>query len=138
MIHVRDMAMAVVAVLEAPQSRIHAEAFNVGATDANYIVRDLAAIVAEVLVDVRVEFADGAGGDARSYRVDFSKIADTLEAFRPVWSADSGARELADAYLAAGLDEEMFSSDRFVRLARLKSLIGDGLLDGDLRWRSPR
>ena len=83
-----------------------------------------------------VEFADGAGADPRSYRVDFSKIAEELE-FRPEWDARCGAQQLADTYRAAGLDEAMFSSDRFVRLARLKTLMSAGRLDDQLRWRHP-
>jgi nucleoside-diphosphate-sugar epimerase len=134
LIHVEDMAAAVVAVLDAPRDLIHGEAFNAGASDANYIVRDLALIVANAVGDVEVEFAEGAGADPRSYRVDFSKIAETLGGFEPAWDARRGARQLVDAYRVAGMDEAMFASDRFTRLSRLKSLIDAGRLDGELRW----
>ncbi len=40
-----------------------------------------------------------------------------------------GARQLVDAYRAAGMDDAMFSGDRFVRLSRLKTLIDAGRLD---------
>ena len=40
-------------------------------------------MVAEAVGDVDVEFAEGAGADPRSYRVDFSKIAETLGGFAP-------------------------------------------------------
>jgi len=52
LIHVEDMAAAAVAALGAPRDLIHGEAFNVGANDANYVVRELATIVADVLGDV--------------------------------------------------------------------------------------
>ena len=137
LIHVEDMAAAIAAALAAPRERIHGEAFNAGASDANYLVRDLASLVAEAVTGVEVELAEGAGTDPRSYRVDFAKIADTLDGFRPAWDAPRGARQLVDAYREAGMDAAMFTGDRFVRLARLRTLIDHGRLDGELRWRMP-
>jgi hypothetical protein len=32
------------------------------------------------------------------------------------------------------MDEAMFAGDRFTRLARLRTLLAEGRLDGDLRW----
>lgn len=136
LIHVEDMAGAIVAALAAPRERIHDEAFNAGASDANYLIRELALMVADAVGGVEVVFAEGAGTDPRSYRVDFSKIAETLDGFRPAWDAERGARQLVDAYRAAGMDEELFSGDRFTRLARLKTLMGAGLLDKELRWQT--
>jgi nucleoside-diphosphate-sugar epimerase len=137
LIHVEDMAGAIAAALAAPRDRIHGEAFNAGASDANYVVRDLALMVAEVVGGVEVEFAEGAGADPRSYRVDFSKIAETLDAFRPTWNAERGARQLVDAYRADAMDEATFSGDRYIRLSRLKTLLDEGRLDAELRWRAP-
>jgi nucleoside-diphosphate-sugar epimerase len=137
LIHVQDMAAAIASALAAPREAIHGQAFNTGASDANYLVRDLAQLVAEAIPGVEVEFAEGAGHDPRSYRVDFSKIDECLEEFRPTWDARRGAEELVSAYRAEGMDEAMFAGDRFVRLARLRNLIGDGRLDERLRWRTP-
>ena len=133
LIHVDDMAGAAVAALDAPRDLVHGEAFNVGANDANYVVRELAHIVADVFGDVDVEFAEGTGTDPRSYRVDFSKIAETLVSFKPAWDPVRGARQLVEAYRDAGMDWAMFASDRFVRLSRLKTLIDEGRLDRELR-----
>ncbi len=136
LIHVEDMALAMAAVLAAPREEIHGEAFNAGASDANYLVRDLALVVADTVGDVEVEFAEGAGADPRSYRVDFSKIAETLGGFEPAWDAPRGAEQLVAAYRDAGMDAAMFSGDRFIRLSRLKTLIEAGRLDDELRWRT--
>jgi hypothetical protein len=124
-------------MLEAPRERIHCESFNVGDSNANYLVRDLARIVADVVRDAEVTFAEGAGADPRSYQVDFSKIASALPGFRCAWDARRGADQLASAYRAARMDEDLFRSDRFTRLARLLALLADGSLDSDLRWRRP-
>jgi len=137
LIHVEDMARACLAAIEAPREVVHNEAFNTGDTSANYLVRDLALIVADVVPGSEVTFAEGAGTDPRSYKVDFSKIAETLPAFRCAWNARTGAEALADAYRAAGMDQAMFDGDRFTRLKRLRALLADGRLDATLHWREP-
>ena len=137
LIHVEDMARACLAALEAPREVVHGQAFNTGDTAANYLVRDLALIVADVVEGSEVTFAEGAGTDPRSYKVDFSKIAETLPSFRCAWDARSGAAALAAAYRAAGMDDEMFAGERFTRLKRLNTLLGDGRLDRELHWREP-
>jgi nucleoside-diphosphate-sugar epimerase len=129
------MASACVAVITADRERVHSEAFNVGSTDANYLVRDLAAVVADVVPGTGVTIAPGAGADRRSYRVDFSKIASTVPAWKPEWDARRGAEQLRRAYAAAELDATVFHGDRFARLARIKTLLDAGELNDDLRWK---
>ncbi|HXH84490.1 MAG TPA: SDR family oxidoreductase, partial [Candidatus Tectomicrobia bacterium] len=102
-VHVTDIVRAILAVLEAPPPVVHNRAFNVGRTTENYRIRDLADIVRETVPGSRVTYAEGAGPDPRSYRVDFSAIARALPGFQPRWSAREGARELYEAYRAAGL-----------------------------------
>jgi nucleoside-diphosphate-sugar epimerase len=135
LIHVVDMARACVAVLEAPREAVHNEAFNTGDTGANYLVRDLALIVADVVEGAEVTFAQGAGTDPRSYKVDFSKLTSVLPGFRCEWDARRGAAELAAAYREAGMDEALFTGERFIRLLRLRTLLAAGSLDSELRWR---
>jgi len=137
LIHVEDMASACLAAIEAPRERIHNEAFNTGDPEANYLVRDLALIVADAVAGSDVTFADGAGADPRSYRVDFSKLASAFPDFRCRWNAKKGAASLATAYRKAGMDEDLFLGDKFTRLARLRSLLAAGRLETDLRWKEP-
>ncbi|HET6981447.1 MAG TPA: SDR family oxidoreductase, partial [Myxococcaceae bacterium] len=46
-VHIEDIARAFIAALEAPRDLIHNQAFNVGRTEDNYQIRDLAEIVRE-------------------------------------------------------------------------------------------
>jgi len=137
LIHVEDMAAACLAALEAPRERVHCEAFNTGDPTANYLVRDLALVVADVVAEAQVTFAEGAGTDPRSYKVDFSKIGSALPEFACRWDARRGAESLAAAYRAAGMNEDLFTGDRFTRLTRIRALLAEGRLDSDLRWREP-
>jgi nucleoside-diphosphate-sugar epimerase len=132
LVHVRDIAAATAAALVAPVSLVGNEAFNVGSNDENYRVRELAEIVQETFAGCEIEYAEGAGPDPRSYRVDFRKLAETLPDARPRWTARDGARQLLDAFRSARLTSAGF--DLYTRLARLRSLVSEGMLDDDLRW----
>lgn len=135
-VHIEDMARAFLAVLAAPRDLIHNEAFNVGRTQENYQIRQLAEIVGEVVPDSRVEFAEGASADKRNYRVNCDKIYNTLD-YKPQWTARQGAQELYEAYNRVGLKLEEFEGPRYRRLKHIKSLMEAGRLDDTLRWRQP-
>jgi nucleoside-diphosphate-sugar epimerase len=136
--HIRDIIAAVVAVLEAPRDRIHNETFNVGRTEENYKIRELADIVAETIPGCRVEYAPGGGPDKRCYRVTCDKIKRLLPTFRPEWTARKGAQELYDAYRAVGLTAEDMERGRYVRISQIQRLQKAGQLDSALRWSQQR
>ena len=78
LVHVEDICRAFLAVLEAPRELVHDEAFNVGRSQDNVQIRDIAEMVRDAVPGSRLSFADGAGPDLRNYRVDFSKLAETF------------------------------------------------------------
>jgi nucleoside-diphosphate-sugar epimerase len=134
LVHVEDVSMAALAVLQAPREAIHNEAFNIGSTDENYQVREVADMVTEVVPGSRVTYAEGGGPDKRCYRVDFSKAKDVLSGFKPRWTVSEGVRELADAYARYGMVPDDLISARFLRLRRIQALQAEGRLGPDLRW----
>lgn len=134
MVHIEDMSRAFIAAVEADRDLVHDEAFNVGRTDQNYQIRDLANIVAATVEGSRVQFASDSGPDTRDYRVNCDKIKDTLPAYQPVWTAEKGAVELRDAYAATGIDVESFEGPKYRRINHIRELIENGHLTTDLRW----
>src|SRR5581483_8516476 len=92
-VHIEDIGRAFLAVLEAPRERTHNQAFNVGRTDENYRIRDLADIVKGVVPGSVIDYAKDGGPDPRCYRVDFGKITRVLPGFTPQWTARRGAQE---------------------------------------------
>jgi nucleoside-diphosphate-sugar epimerase len=135
LVHIEDIARAFLAVLHAPREAVHNEAFNVGQTEENYRIRQLAEIVRDVVPGSRIDYAQDGGPDPRCYRVDFSKIQRRLPDFKPQWNARRGAEELYDAYGRGGLVIEDCEGPRFKRIDHLKQLLAAGRLDATLRWR---
>ena len=134
-VHIEDISRAFLAGLHAPTERVFNQAFNVGRTEHNYRIREIASIVAQVVPGCRVEFAPDAGPDKRSYRVSFEKIARMLPEFKPQWDVRKGAEQLHAAYASSGLTLEEFEG-RYQRISHIKLLMREGLLDSDLRRRN--
>jgi dTDP-D-glucose 4,6-dehydratase len=133
-VHIEDISRAVLAVLQAPRQLVHNQAFNVGSTEENYRVRDLAEIVKATVPGCRIEYAPDAGADTRCYRVDFTKFARTFPAFRPRWNARRGAEELLEAYQQIGVTLDEFEGPKYKRIDHLKALLANGRVDATLRW----
>jgi nucleoside-diphosphate-sugar epimerase len=134
-VHIRDIAAAILSVLEAPREVVHNQTFNVGRTDENYHISELAEIVAETVPSCRIEYAPGGGPDTRCYRVNCDLIRKVLPSFRPQWDARRGAQELYESYRAAGLTASDVDSGRYIRLRHLRTLMNQGDVDHSLRWR---
>jgi nucleoside-diphosphate-sugar epimerase len=132
-VHVQDIAAAFLAALAAPADDVHDQAFNI--TGENHQIRDLAGIVAETVPGCTVRRAEGASPDVRDYRVDGAKAAERL-GFRASWTTRMGAAELYQALRWTGLTLEELEGPRFQRLAQLRQLADQGLLDESLRVRS--
>jgi nucleoside-diphosphate-sugar epimerase len=133
-VHIEDISAAFLAALRAPREAVFNQVFNVGIDEENYRVRDLAAIVEEVVPKCAVAFADGAGPDKRCYRVDFGKIRRCLPEFRPSWTARSGARQIYEALRQVNVTVEEFEGAKYRRIDHIKKLISTGGLNQALRW----
>ena len=134
-VHIEDISRAFIAVLNAPREKTHNLALNVGVTEENYRVSDLAEIVRQTVPGSVIEFAKDGGPDARNYRVDFGRIHALLPEFKPSWTARRGAHELLAAYRRVGLALEDYEGPRYKRIDHLKHLLSDGRVDENLRWR---
>lgn len=133
-VHIRDIIGAMVAVLDAPRETVHNQTFNVGQTEENYRISELADIVKETVPNCTVEYAAGGGPDKRCYKVDCSKIRRMVPGFTPQWTAKKGAQELYEAYKDAGLQAEDIQK-RYIRLVQIQKLLDSGKIDASLRWR---
>lgn len=135
LVHVQDISRAFLAVLEAPREAVHNQAFNVGSSQENYQIRNVADMVRDAVPGCTIEYMEGGGPDPRCYRVNCDKITRHIPGFKTEWTVRKGVNELYNAYTANGLTEKAFAG--YVRLKRIQELMADGRLDGtSLRWRS--
>jgi nucleoside-diphosphate-sugar epimerase len=134
LVHVEDICRSFLAALEAQREAVHDEAFNVGRSEDNLQVRDIAEMVREAVPDSTVSLGASAGPDLRNYRVDFSKLTTTFPELDLRWNVPAGVRELVQAYGEFNLSHDDFaSSSTYVRLRRLRELLSAGDIDEMLR-----
>ena len=133
LVHGLDIAQAISKVLAAPRTTVHNEIFNVGDTDHNYTVKEIAQIVGEVFQGCQVSFGEQ-GADNRSYRVSFDKIQSSLPGFKCQWDARRGAQQLHDIFQSIDMTRETFTSPGFTRLKQLEYLIRTQQIDQHFFW----
>ena len=134
LVHVLDIAEAVARALTAPPERVSKQILNVGSTDQNYRVREIAEIIGGVFTGCSITFGQH-DADNRSYRVSFEKIRAALPEFTCRYDAERGARELYDLFKRVNMARDTFEFRAFTRLKQLDHLIKTGQLDDELFWR---
>ena len=135
LVHALDICKAIVCVLEAPRDIIHNQVFNVGDTQNNYRVREIAQIIAATFPDCKLTFGNN-GADNRSYRVSFEKINTILPGFKCDWNAERGAQQLLNLFQQIDMTEDTFLFRGFTRLKQLEYLIRTQQLDQNFFWNS--
>jgi len=95
--HTEDIASACAGVLEAEDSLVSHQAFNVGSTDENYQKKTLVALIDhEVPGAATLVTRTDQAVDLRNYRVSFEKIKELLD-FKPTKTVPDGIREIIEA-----------------------------------------
>jgi nucleoside-diphosphate-sugar epimerase len=134
LVHVEDVASAMLASLEAPREAVHNEAFNIGRTTENYQIRDVADMVTGVVPESKVTYAEGGGPDKRCYRVSFEKAESSLPGFEASWTVPEGIRQLYEAFGRYGMEISHLEGSQYVRLRHISDLLKAGSIEPDLRW----
>jgi nucleoside-diphosphate-sugar epimerase len=133
LVHVLDICEAMACTLEAPADAVRGQIFNVGSSDQNYRVREIAGIVAETFPNCSVTFGKS-DGDNRSYRVSFDKIATRLPGFHCTRDAVIGAEQLRSLFEHIHLTPEQFAFRGYTRIKQLQRLQQTNRLDDQFFW----
>lgn len=134
LVHVDDIARVMLAALQTPADHLGAGTFNVGSNRENYRVLALAEFVRRVVPNCEVAFAEDAAPDRRCYRVDCSRLRETLPGAEPQTTALAGVQGVYDAIRQAEMTPQAFEGPRYQRLAHLQALLESNRLDDSLRW----
>jgi nucleoside-diphosphate-sugar epimerase len=101
-VHIRDVVRGVMMGLEAEESQVRGQIFNLGTDNGNYSKNDIVQLVLKRMPETVVEFKDLTfGGDMRDITVSFEKIKQVL-GFDTTLNVDDGVREVLFA-LKSGL-----------------------------------
>lgn len=93
-IHVQDIAKAIMMVLEAQDSLIDKQIFNVGGNELNYTKEEIAYVIKQFIPEAKLVIKDySIDGDMRSIKVCYDKIKKVL-GFTPSWSVEKGVQEI--------------------------------------------
>lgn len=76
-VHVRDVVKAFMLCLEAPLEKVDGEIFNVGSSDMNFQIKQLAKFVVDIIPNVQIHTIPD-DPDKRTYNLNFDKIRDVL------------------------------------------------------------
>ena len=133
LVHILDIGQAIACTLEAPRDAVHNQVFNVGSSEQNYQVHEVATTVCGVFENCKVSFG-ASSGDNRSYRVNFDKISTQLPGFACDWDAAKGAAQLREVFERIDLDTAIFTGRGHTRLKQLEYLMRTKQLDADLFW----
>jgi nucleoside-diphosphate-sugar epimerase len=94
-VHVKDLAEAIILLLQAPLNAVSSEIFNVGDNRLNHTLNDVADVIGRVFPGTRIEAVENS--DRRNYRVNFSKIEKRV-GFRCKYDLYDGVREIQQAF----------------------------------------
>jgi len=133
LVHVEDMASAFINVLKAKKHEIRGEVFNVGATEENFTVRDIAEKVKEIVPNSRIEYGKNGNKDTRSYKVNFDKIKVNL-GYKTKWRLKDGIKQIFKVFKDKQMNEMDFNNKSFYRVAYLKWLIQTNVINSNLRF----
>lgn len=134
LVHVLDICEAIACTLEAPREVIHNEVFNVGDSQENYRIREIAQIVSDTFPGCFLTIGNS-DGDSRSYRVAFEKIHQKLPGFCCKRDARLGAAQLRELFERIKMPRETFEFRAYTRLKQLKHLIETSQIDERFFWR---
>jgi nucleoside-diphosphate-sugar epimerase len=135
LIDVKDMARAIDWAINRPFNNGGAFlAINVGRTEWNYQIKDLAEAVREVIPGIDIDLDKNAQPDKRSYRVNFDMYSALAPDHQPQVPLEQSIVELRDGLEACAFSNEHFRSSNYIRLKVLAGLRQRGLLSEQLEW----
>ena len=132
-VHIKDVCSAFISGIEAPSSIVSGRAFNVGITNGNFTVKDIAEAAQKSVPGSELIFT-GEHTDPRTYKVSFNRILTELkDYYKPEWNLDKGGKELVELFNRIQLTEKTFRGRETTRLKQLTFLKEGNFIDDSFR-----
>ena len=152
-VHINDVVKAITTCIkdEPVKQNNNALILNVGCTEDNYKIVDIAKKVSDANPGTNVEFINyqkdldddenrildqniNDGIDVRTYRVSFEKIKEIYPNFSTDWNIVKGVTKMLEKFDELNLQSVDFNNSKFYRLKTMEKLYQDGLIDAQLNW----
>jgi len=133
-IHVQDIANAILRVIETEKDQIAGIAFNLGVKNGNYTIRNLAEAARSCLGEIPIVYDTEKLTDSRSYKVSFRRASEIL-GFDAQIDLETGGEEIfrqSKKLFDEGID---LLDRRTIRLQQIKYLIDNNLINDSLRFK---
>ncbi len=130
-VHVLDVASAIRRVLDLPRERVRGEIFNVGATENNVRIVNLAYRVRDLIPGTAV-VVTATDPDLRDYHVSFEKIRRRLD-FTPAHGIEDGVAEILTALRSGTVDPDdrrWYTLRQYLFLAEVERTFNAVAMDG--------
>ena len=134
LVHVLDVCQAVRIALKNPREKTHNQIVNVGDTNSNYQIKDIAEIIKNTFPGCTVSLNKNSS-DKRNYRVNFEKIKTVLPGFSCRYDVAKGARELKEIFEKIKMTKEVFMDKAYTRLKKIEYLRKTNQIDEKFFWR---
>lgn len=132
LIDVRDLANIFSRFLEKESILINGEVINIGFSNSNYQIKDIAEGIKNVL-GLEISYPSEKGVDSRSYKVDFGKFEKIFPEVRQKWPIHKSIKDLSKI-LKSIVREKNFHREDYIRLLVLKKLIDENKINKKLFW----
>ena len=133
-IHVEDLCRVIIEFLSIERNKIHNQVFNLGKSEHNYQIKDVAHAIGSVFSECEISFG-AKDPDNRSYQVSCDKLASILDDFQFIWDVEKGVKQLYDLFSEINLSADTFNSRYYTRLKCLEYLIKNQKLDSNFFWK---
>lgn len=131
LVHVKDVCLAFISVMNAPKKDIYQEVFNVGSSEQNYQVFKIASLVKSIIPGTEIINVPD-DPDRRTYNVAFEKIKTKLD-FKASRNPSDGIREIFEALTYGVLDpgeERTNTIEHYKFLLKVESTMAELAKDG--------
>ncbi len=105
LIHVKDVARALVETLEAPRFMRSGKIFHVGEETNNKTVKKIAEIVKKLIPETEIEINPGKPSDRRDYRINCQKLKNVI-GWHARYTVEDGIKELINKFETLDWDWE--------------------------------
>jgi nucleoside-diphosphate-sugar epimerase len=114
LIHVKDVACAIVEVLKAPLFMRNGKIYHVGEETNNRSIKEIAEIVKQCLPTTDVHFRPEEDADRRDYRINCRRITNVI-GWKAKYSVEDGIKELIEKFETCNhdWDSDQFRNNKF-------------------------